>query len=179
MGAEMTSKMFTVLAFWGMAMASAGNATHAAPIRDEQDGQFLAKAVEVSRQGVSDARAASQSARSADIQEAARSIADDHGRAIRKLTGLAKEKGMELPRDVTGRDRDIAAAAEIQSESDPDRIAGLLKAHENAVALFHQEVVRGTDPELRKFAQLTLPTLQRRLVALRSLQDMYPPDLAG
>jgi putative membrane protein len=175
----MKSKILTLLAFWGMAMAPAGNLSHAAPIRDEQDGQFLAKAVETSRQGVSDAMVASQATQRADIQKAARSIADDQGRAIRRLTDLAKDKGMELPRDVTGGGRDTAAAAQIQSEPDPDRIAGLLKAHENAVALFHQEAVRGTDPELKKFAQLTLPTLQRRLVALRSLQDMYPPDLAG
>jgi putative membrane protein len=156
-----------------------GNRAYAAPVRAEEDGQFLAKAVEVSRQGVSDAEAASQSTRSADIQRAARSIADDHGRAIRQLTGLAKEKGMKLPRDAAGGDRDIAAATQIRSESDPDRIAGLLKAHENAVALFHQEAVRGMDPALKKFAQVTLPGLQRRLVALRSLQDMYPPELAG
>jgi putative membrane protein len=148
-------------------------------MRDEEDGQFLAKAVEVSRQGVSDAQVASQSAQSADIQQAARSIAADQGRAVRQLTDLAKEKGMELRRDVRGGDRDIAAAAQIRLESDPDRIAGLLKAHENAVALFHQEAVRGMDPALKKFAQLSLPTLQRRLIVLRSLQDMYPPDLAG
>jgi putative membrane protein len=175
----MKPTILALLAFWSIAMAPAGNQTHAAPMRDEEDGQFLAMAVEVSRQGVSDAQAASESTQSADIQQAARSIADDQGRAIQQLTDLAKRKGMELPRDVTGGDRDIAAAARIRSASDPDRIAGLLKAHENAVALFHQEAVRGMDPALKKFAQVSLPTLQRRLVALRSLQDLYPADLAG
>jgi putative membrane protein len=179
MGGNMKPTILAVLAFWSIAMAPAGNQTHATPMRDEEDGQFLAKAVEVSRQGVSDAQVASQSTQSADIQQAARSIADDQGRAIRQLTDLAKQKGMELPCDVTGGDRDIAAAAQIRSASDPDRIAGLLKAHENAVALFHQEAVRGMDPALKKFAQGSLPTLQRRLVALRSLQDLYPADLAG
>jgi putative membrane protein len=83
------------------------------------------------------------------------------------LTDLAKQKGVSLPAE--------PADAPNDKVSDPDRIAGLLKAHEDAVALFHKEAVRGTDPDVKTFAQTVLPTLQRRLVVLRSLQEQYPP----
>jgi putative membrane protein len=143
-----------------------------APPPSEQDGEFMVRAVEASRQQVSEAHVASQSTRRTQIQATARSIASDHAHAIRRLVELARRKGMDIPRDV-GLRRDVAGSG----ESDPDRIAGFLKAHEAAVALFHQEAVRGMDPDLKRFARATLPTLQRRLAALRSLQDMYPPNM--
>jgi putative membrane protein len=156
--------------------------------RSEQDGEFLVKAVEVSRQEVWDARSATQTSGRAEIKKAAHSIAHAHVRAIQRLTGLARQKGMSMTGEIAAPGASAALGAnaalgpnvgqdDIASKSDPDRIAEFLKAHEAAVALFHQEAVRGTDPDLRRFAQITLPSLQRRLVALRSLQDAYPPDM--
>jgi predicted outer membrane protein len=62
---------------------------------------------------------------------------------------------------------------------DPARIANLMQAYEDAVALFYREAVRGTDPDLQQFAEATLPTLQARLLALRSLQYAYPKSTIG
>jgi putative membrane protein len=171
---------------------------HAAPAtsgRSEQDGEFLVKAVEVSRQEVWDARSATQSSGRAEIKKAAHSIAHAHVRAMQRLTGLARQKGMSMPGEIAAPGRSAAPGASaalganaalgakvgqdnnIASKTDPDRIAEFLKVHEAAVALFHQEAVRGMDPDLKRFAQITLPSLQRRLVALRSLQAAYPPDM--
>jgi putative membrane protein len=145
-----------------------GAATLATGLRGEEDGPFLMRAAEVSRQEANEARAAEHSTRNIEIRDTAHSIADDHERASRRLANLAKKKGTSLPTDATG------AAGAAKSQSDPERIAGLLKAHEDAVALFHKEAVRGTDPDLKSFAQTTLPTLQQRLMDLRTLQDSYP-----
>jgi putative membrane protein len=142
-----------------------GAATLAAGLRGEEDGPFLMRAAEVSRQQANEARAAEHSTRNTEIRDTAHSIADDHERASRQLADLAKKKGTILP---------AGAATAAKSQSDPERIAGLLKAHEDAVALFHKEAVRGTDPDLKSFAQTTLPTLQQRLMDLRTLQDSYP-----
>ncbi|MDB6083837.1 MAG: hypothetical protein JWN43_1718 [Gammaproteobacteria bacterium] len=154
------------LACCGAAHQGAG----AESLQPEQDGAFLVRAVEMSREEVVDARTASHTSRSTEVQRTARSIADGHQRAIRELAGLAQRKGVDVPKGTAGVGR-------IGSDADPDRIAGFVKAHEAAVALFHQEAVRGMDPDLRKFAQTTLPVLQRRLIALHSLQEVYPPGM--
>jgi predicted outer membrane protein len=150
---------------------------HAAPGTSglNQDDEFLVRAVEVSRQEVWDARTASQCSGRAEIKKTAHSIAHDHVRAIRRLTGLARQKGMPMSGVIGGSVANVGQD-KMASASDSDRIAEFLKAHEAAVALFHQEAVRGTDPDLKRFAQITLPSLQRRLLALRSLQDAYPAD---
>jgi putative membrane protein len=151
-----------------------GAATVAAGLRGEEDGPFLMRAAEVSRQEANEARAAERSTRNTEIRGTAHSIADDHERASRQLADLAKKKGTSLPAGATNAAGAAGAAGAAKSQSDPERIAGLLKAHEDAVALFHKEAVRGTDPDLKSFAQTTLPTLQQRLMDLRTLQDSYP-----
>jgi len=41
--------------------------------------------------------------------------------------------------------------------------------HEEAVALFQKEASSGTDPDLKAFAQKTLPTLQEHLKMAQAL----------
>jgi len=142
---------------------------NASALRSEEDEEFLMKAVEVSRQEVADAQVTAASTGQPEIKQAALSIANDHVKVGQAAAELAKRKGLNEPVNEAA-DGGYAAKA----DSDPARIAALLKTHEEAVALFHQEAVRGTDPEVKRFARATLPTLQRRLEALRSLQHTYP-----
>lgn len=135
----------------------------------DEDGAFLVKASELSQQGEADAQAASRSTQ-AEIHATAESVASDHARIRRKLSDLAQARGLQFPGLLHK-----GAGESFETATDSDRIAGLLKAHENAVALFHQEAVRGDDPDLKRFAENTVPTLQRRLLELRALQDRYPP----
>ena len=165
----------SLLVLVGMGILAGGPSTRSAPLSSEEDGRFLLKAAELSRQGELEANAVSGSTRRAEIHATAQSIADDYARATRQLTDLAKGKEVELLASPPNQRN----AVRFQTGSDSDRIAGLIKAHENAVALFHQEAVRGIDPELKRFAETMVPALQRRLVELRALQDRYPPSLSG
>jgi putative membrane protein len=167
----MTSVTRLSISFFAVA-ASFGGAIHASSLSGEEDGEFLLKAVAASRQEATDAQAAAQSTRRAEIKQTSRSIADDHVRASQELADLAKRKGMNVP-GIDATAAGDAATSRSGAESDSARIAGLLQAHEDAVALFHQEAVRGMDPDVKRFAQITLPILQRRLEVLRSLQDAY------
>ena len=141
---------------------------HGAPAggAGDEDGEFVVRAVAISLQQASDANAAAQGTQRSEIMTAARSIAREHSRAERQLTSFAVQKGMVLP--------ELAAQPADPSDSDPERIARLLKGGEEAVAVFHQEAVRGVDPELQRFAQASLTALQQKVTVLRSLQEAFP-----
>jgi putative membrane protein len=155
---------------------SFGSSLHASSLNGAEDGEFMLKAAAISRQEGADAQATAQATRRVEIKLTARSIANDHMRAGQQLADLAKQKGMNVPAgDIAAAD-DAATGKNGRNAVEPDsaRIASLLKANEEAVAIFHQEAVRGMDPDVKRFAQTTLPELQRRLETLRLLQDAYP-----
>jgi uncharacterized protein DUF4142 len=157
-------KTFTVVSvlFCGAAIL------HGAPAggAGDEDGQFVVRAVAISTQQAAYADAAASGTQRSEISRTARSIAREHARAERELTLLAAQKGLALP--------DINAEPADPIATDPERIARLLKGGEEAVAVFHQEAIRGMDPDLQRFAQTSLMALQQKVVALRSLQEAYP-----
>jgi putative membrane protein len=55
--------------------------------------------------------------------------------------------------------------------SDSDYISSQIKAHQDAIALFQNESQNGQDPQLKAFAQKTLPKLEHHLHALQALQN--------
>jgi putative membrane protein len=50
-------------------------------------------------------------------------------------------------------------------------IAQMVKDHTEAVRLFEQQAERDADPEVKAFAQKTLPTLREHLEMARSIQQ--------
>lgn len=152
--------------FCGAAILHGAPAGGASTVAGDEDGRFVLRAVAISSQQTSDADAAVQSAQRSEIVTAARSMARDHARTERQLTSLAVRKGLALP--------EIAAQPTDPGVSDPDRIARLLQGGEEAVAVFHQEAVRGIDPDLQRFAQTNLTALQQKVTMLRSLQEAFP-----
>jgi predicted outer membrane protein len=152
--------------FCGAAMLHGSPAGGARTIAGDEDGQFVVRAVAISVQQTSEADAVARDTRRNEIVNAARSIARDHTRTGRQLTSLAAQKGVALP--------ELGAQPADSDASDPDRIARLLKGGEAAVALFHQEAVRGMDPDLQRFAQTSLTALQQKVTVLRSLQEAFP-----
>ena len=161
-------KAFGVVSFLfcGAAILHGAPAGGATTVAGDEDGQFVVRAVAISLQQTFDAHAAAQSAQRSVIVTAARSIARDHARTGRQLASLAVQKGLALP--------EMAAQPSDPAASDPDRIARLLKGGEEAVAVFHQEAVRGMDPDLQRFAQTSLAALQQKVTVLRSLQEAFP-----
>ena len=140
----------------------------------QEDGEFLTKAVAVSGQQATDANAAARTSQRSVVQSMARSVAMVHYRTQHDLENLARLKGMNFRNEgaITAEPTEPAVAG-----SDPDRIATLLKRDEEAVALFHQEAVRGSDPDVQNYAESALPLLQQKLTALRSLQAVYPASM--
>jgi putative membrane protein len=129
------------------------------------DDDFVTKAAEAGHEEVADARQAIKDSSRADVKRVAAMLRRDHMMADRKLARIAKKDGLSLPPPGS-----MSSSTET-NYSDSDYITSQIKAHQDAIALFKNESQNGQNPQLKAFAQQTLPKLEHHLHALEKLQN--------
>jgi len=89
----------------------------------------------------------------------------DHTKANADLKGIADTKGLQVSTSVTTQDDAASKAIGAKSGDAFDKAFGqkMIMDHRKAVALFAREATSGKDPELKAFAEKTLPTLREHL----------------
>jgi putative membrane protein len=153
------------LSAWAQAAGpAAADPTAAQTAASPTDAAFLAQAVPAGREEVMAASGALKMSKSAGVKKAAELVHQDHLTANRKLATIARQKGWTLP------PADASAAAP-SNYSDDAYVSSQIKAHQDAIALFTDEAASGSDPELRAFAQDTLPALRQHLKSMQALQS--------
>ncbi|MGU7782065.1 DUF4142 domain-containing protein [Burkholderia sp. PU8-34] len=134
------------------------------------DAEFVDRAGLAGKSEMQASRLALEKSPSPDVRAFAKRMVDDHGRTNDQLQQLAARKGVptqagrivdpdvEALRDRSGRDFDDAYVAVVG----PD-------VHRNAIRLFEDEARDGRDPDLRAFAEATLPVLRHHLTMAQAL----------
>ena len=116
---------------------------------------------------------AQQQAKSTEVKDFGQRMVDDHGQANDKLTQIAEQKGIELPQDLS--EDAQATYEELQQKSgaefDQAYMDEMVSDHEDDVAAFEDYVENAKDPELRSFAEETLPTLKEHLEQAKQTQE--------
>jgi len=110
---------------------------------------------------------------SADVKAFAQQMVDDHGKAGSELKGLADQKGVKVDDGPsTVKKAEIKVLSGRKGASFDQHYADSIgvKAHEDTVKLFQKEVDKGTDPDVKAWAQKTLPALQHHLEMARQLK---------
>ncbi|EIK94123.1 hypothetical protein PMM47T1_23732 [Pseudomonas sp. M47T1] len=111
---------------------------------------------------------------SADVKTFANQMIKDHGAANDKLTALATKLDIEVPDSATLTQQAKQKVLEMRDESfDKAYAANQVKAHEDTVALFKKEAASSDKPELKAFAEKTLPTLEEHLKMAKALQAKH------
>lgn len=99
------------------------------------------------------------------VKSFAAKMVADHTAADQKLMTLAQQKGI-TPTTTSDSDHDTMYT-QLQGEHgrmfDKDYIAGQIKDHEMVAAAMQNEIQNGTDPDVKSFASMTLPTIQEHL----------------
>lgn len=100
----------------------------------------------------------------------------DHTKNNSQLNAIALKEGRTLP---TAMDPDgQAMVTKLQSLSDADFNRGYLTsqvtAHTQMLALMQNEIAKGTDPQLKAFAKMTLPIVQQHLALAK--KDLSMPS---
>ena len=108
----------------------------------------------------------------AEVKQFATRMIEDHRKANDELTALATKLGLEVPDEASLVAKAKKMLLEIRDDSFDEAYANnQVMAHEKAVALFRQEAESSESPELKAFAQKTLPKLEHHLEMAKQLQS--------
>jgi putative membrane protein len=98
----------------------------------------------------------------------------DHSKANDELKSLASSKGVTLPADVDKKDKGKMDKLAKMQGPDFDRayMKDMVRDHKEDVGEFKKEAKKAKDPDLQKWAQDTLPTLEEHLVMAQKTNDV-------
>ena len=130
------------------------------------DKTFVRKAAEGGLAEVELGKLAASKASDPEVKSFGQKMVDDHSKANDKLKQMVGTKGVNLPSDMSAKDKALQARLDKLSGADFDRtyMKEMLKDHQKDVAEFRRESKRAAaDPDVKSFASETLPTLEDHL----------------
>jgi putative membrane protein len=134
---------------------------------------FVQKAEESGEFEIASGDLAKHKAQGPDVKKFAAQMVTDHTVAGEKLKEAAAKAGVSAEKVNKMGEQHAADMARLQNAKDAEfdalYIDSQIKAHEEAVTLFRDYVKNGDDPDLRRFAQDTLPTLELHLAHAKSI----------
>ena len=136
-----------------------------------KDAAFMRTAADDGMAEVDHGQLATQNASSADVKQFAQRMVDDHGKANDELKGLASQKNVTLPAEMSAKHKAMhEKLAKLKGDAfDAAYMSHMVTAHAQAVALFQKEAKGGADPDAKAWAAKTLPTLQEHHKMARSI----------
>jgi putative membrane protein len=152
----------------GAALILAGSITTAAA---KSDTTFLTEAIQINLAEISVGDLAQKNAGNDDVKSFGKMLVDDHTASNTKATSLAQSNGVTPPTEPKAADKQKHDELARLSGADFDRefAKAMVKGHEEAISKF--EAASKGDDDIAKFAQETLPTLQKHLKTAQSLES--------
>jgi len=129
------------------------------------DKEFVKKASEINVAEIQAGGVAQQKGSSSQVKMLAEHMAKDHSKAEDELQSLAKSKGIELKQDTTvGKKMETMGLEKANGEKfDNEFLEHQAKDHQTAIKLFETELQKGSDPEIKSWAEKTIPVLKSHL----------------
>jgi len=147
------------------------SSTNATPTLSKADRDFMEKAASGGVAEVQSGRLAAQQGENAQIKSFGETMVKDHSAANDKLLALAQSKQIELP--TTPDKSDTAKVDKLKGLSgaafDKNYAEMMVKDHKHDVAEFEKAARSAKDPDVKAFAEATLPTLRTHLSMAESL----------
>ena len=135
----------------------------AAPLNDK-DKEFMQTAAKDGLMEVEMGKMGQKQAKNAEVKKFATRMVTDHSKANAQLKALAKKKGVTLDSEAPKMDKMDEA------NFDKDYMDHMVEEHEKDVAAFEEEAKDGSDPDVKAWANKTLPTLKKHLEMAKAIQ---------
>lgn len=173
---ERVNSRTTSVAAWSAAAASlmlagAGIVLAADPALSPGDREFLSKAAQGGVMEVTAGKLAVSRAENPAVRSFGQHMVDDHTAANEQLKSVADAIQTTLPDSSGTKEQRNLAKLEALNGARFDRAYAtmMVEDHEQDVRVFAKEARHGKDPQVKAFAQQTLPTLRRHLQMAKQL----------
>jgi putative membrane protein len=135
------------------------------------DTTFVQKAARGGLAEVELGQLAVQKASSDEVKKFGQRMVDDHSKANDQLKEVAAKEHIDVPQDMTAKDKATKARLEKLSGAKFDKayMKDMVKDHQKDVAEFERESKMAKDPAVKRFAEQTLPTLKEHLQEAQKL----------
>ena len=133
--------------------------------KDSIDQDFVTKAAQGGLAEVQSGRIATTKGVANDVKSFGQRMVSDHGKANDELKSIATKAGAAVPAEPSSDQRDVITKLGSESGADFDKAyaKAMVKDHKEDIELFRKEASSGQNPDLKAFAQKTLPTLEEHL----------------
>ena len=139
--------------------------------QDDDDNDFAVKAANGGILEMEVARLAREKAQRSDVKDFAAMMLSDHQKANDELKALAGRKNITLPARLGEDDqKHVDELAKLSgAEFDKKYVDLMVEDHEEDVKLFKEAADDAEDADLKAFAAKTLPTLQKHLERITTI----------
>ncbi len=136
------------------------------------DRTFMQKAAQGGMAEIAAGKVAASQGTRDDVKKFGSQMVDDHGKAGDELSQIAAQKKVKLPDSPDGAHKAALEKMKKMQGSKFDDVyisdAGV-KDHKAALKLFQDEAKNGKDPDVKAFAQKTVPTIQQHLTMVEGM----------
>jgi putative membrane protein len=107
-----------------------------------------------------------------EVKKFGQMMVTDHSKANDELKALATKKGWKLPTELDSSHKATldSMRSKAGADFDKDYVEDMVDDHEADVKAFEDKAKNATDPDLKAFAEKTLPTLRKHLDAIKAIQ---------
>lgn len=146
-------------------------ATPARAAMKRGDRKFLEEVAQHSIAEVQSGKIAAARGTNPQVNKFGRMMVQDHGKTYEEVVQLARAKAVSLPGQLDrGNTREAEKLQKLSGpEFDREYMAAMVKDHEEDVKDFRKMSRNAKDPDVRAFAQKTLPLLEGHLMMARDV----------
>jgi putative membrane protein len=136
------------------------------------DKKFIEKAAQGGVAEVETGKLAAQKAQSPDVKQFGERMVKEHSAANEKLMQLVRDKGVAASNEMdSSTKREYDKLSKLSSaQFDQEYMKTMVSDHETDVKEFQSEAKSAKDPDVKSFAQNTLPTLEEHLKIAKSAE---------
>jgi putative membrane protein len=158
--------MFALFAF-------GASAQEVALATDSPDAKFLMDAARGDVAEIKLGQLAQQKGQSEGVREFGKMLEEDHSKAGKKTSELAKDLNVVPPAQPSAEQMQKYDALEKLSGTEFDRqfVAEMVKGHQEEIAKYEKQAQSASNPKVAKLAEDTLPTLRHHLEVAQGLQS--------
>jgi len=169
--------MKTTLLFYTLAFGVALGLTHTAVAQEHHhrktltDDVFAKKAAAGGLTEVALGTIAQQNGGSQDVKDFGAKMVTDHGKINDNMKGVATKDNLTIPDKPNAEQQALIdkLSKETGAAFDKDYIHAMVKAHVGDKALFTEEIASAKNPDLKQFAQDTLPIIKEHLSMIEGM----------